>query len=109
MVLNLLAETEKFLQENGKSWKDVEWIGNRNFRISIDNFKEVADHFYNNRGDASVAIDLLIVGRNWWLERDCNEISEGWSYREIIKKPKEIRKVKNLIKGDSFLHLEEMQ
>jgi hypothetical protein len=109
MVLNLLEETEKILSKFHKTWEDVVWIGNSQFQISVDNFKEVANQQYNNKGDASVAIDLLITGQDWWLERYCDEVSEGWSYREITKKPKEIRKVKSLIKEESFLHLEEMQ
>ena len=95
--MNLLKETEKILKENGKSFDDVKWIGNKDYYIDIDKFIEVADTEYDDDyGGAKVALDLIIVGKDWWLERAEYDGLEWWDYRKKIKKPKKKLDLKNL-------------
>lgn len=86
---NLLEETKQVLEENGKTFEDVKWIGSNDFYIDIDDFLVVADTEYDNGyGGQEVARDLLIVGDDWWLERHEYDGSEWWEYKTIPQKPK---------------------
>ena len=95
--MNLLKETEKILKENGKSFDDVKWIGNKDYYIDIDKFIEVADTEYDDDyGGAKVALDLIIVGKDWWLERAEYDGSEWWEFKQMPKKPKKELELKAL-------------
>lgn len=86
---NLLEETKQVLEENGKTFEDVRWIGSNDFSIDIDDFLVVADTEYDNGyGGQEVAIDLLVVGDDWWLERHQYDGSEWWEYKTTPQKPK---------------------
>lgn len=80
---NLLSETIEVLQENGKDEKDVLWVGNKEIKATWDNFKSIANIEYDaGYGSAQVAEDLLVVGKDFWLEREEYDGSEWWSYKE---------------------------
>lgn len=40
-MVNLLDITEGVLKNNGKTFKDIEWIGCESYTIPIDNFKKL--------------------------------------------------------------------
>ena len=95
--MNLLKETEKILKENGKSFDDIKWIGNKDYYIDIDKFIEVADTEYDDGyGRTEVALDLIIVGSNWWLERAEYDGMEWWEFKQMPKKPKKESELKAL-------------
>jgi hypothetical protein len=86
--MNLLKETLYILEQNNKSEKDILWIGNLQFKITWENFKQIADVEYDSGyGSSQVAQDLLIVGNGWWLERGEYDGSEWWSYKETPRMP----------------------
>lgn len=94
---NLLFETRDVLEEHGKTFEDVKWIGNKNFYVDIDKFMELADTEYNsNYGCEKVANDLIIVGSNWWLERNEYDGAEWWEFKQMPKKPKKELELKAL-------------
>lgn len=98
--MNLLKETNHVLKENGKSLKDVKWIGCKYFTISLKNFVACADKEYDNGlGSQKVATDLVVVGDNWWLERHEYDGSEWWEYKELPQKPSEEKQIKRVIGG----------
>lgn len=109
--MNLLTETLKVLEENGKSPKDVLWVGfpdsldsyesakflpdDAKYGTKInpeigtwDDFKKLADRQYDDGyGGAEVNEKLLIVGSDWWLERHEYDGSEWWEFKTLPKKP----------------------
>jgi len=95
--MNLLKETLDELKENGKTEADVCWVGNLNLKCTWDAFKKIADTEYDcGFGSAKVAQDLLIVGKDWWLERHEYDGSEWWEYKSTPKEPIETIDLKAL-------------
>lgn len=100
--MNLLKETEEVLREHGKTFDDVLWIGGNEFTISIEDFKKLADVEYNNGfGAPEVAVDLVVVGRDWWLERTVYDGAEDWAFKTLPEKPEEERKIKRVVNSMS--------
>ena len=86
MFINLLIETRQVLEEYGKSFDDVIWIGNKcgYVTISKSDFLKYADVMYDNGyGLTNVNTDLIIVGDNWWLEREEYDGSEWWEFKTM--------------------------
>ena len=84
MLINLKDETLEILNEHGKTWDDVEWIGSvsRNLTIDKNQFLILADREYNNGyGGNEVSLDLVVVGEDFWLERHEYDGSEWWEFR----------------------------
>lgn len=82
--MNLLEETIKVLENNGKSINDIVAVQGKDFGISIKRFLKLADTEYNEgKGEAEVAEDLVIIGKDWWLERAENDGAEWWEFRKF--------------------------
>lgn len=82
---NLLRETVNMLAEYGRTPDDVSWVGSRDGKVgcSWDHFAVIADVNYDSGfGSNYVPLDVVVVGRGWWLERLEYDGSEGWEYRE---------------------------
>lgn len=94
---NLYDETVKFLLEHGKLMSDVVFVSGNGHEIPLDNFIETTkayDYDYDIRfGNEEVPIDLLVVGKDWWIERHGHDGSEWWEYKTIPKKPKTIKTI----------------
>ena len=83
-MTNLLNETKNVLKEHNKTLKDVVAIQGNNFGITIDKFIALADTNYDaGYGSPKVAEDLVVIGKDWWLERHEYDGSEWWEYKEI--------------------------
>lgn len=88
-MTNLLTETLLILKENSKEEKDVLWVGTRNEKSTWKQFKEQADFKYDSGfGGEQINTKLLVVGKNWWLERHEYDGSEWWEFKTLPKKPK---------------------
>ena len=82
--MNLLKETKTILKKNGKTIKDIVAVQGADFAISVDNFLALADVEYDNGfGSPKVAEDLLVIGKDVWLERHEYDGSEWWEYKSI--------------------------
>lgn len=80
--MNLLKETKSVLKENGKTIKDIIAVQGNDFGMSVDNFIRLADTEYNRGyGAQKVAQDLLLIGKDFWLERKEYDGSEWWEYK----------------------------
>lgn len=80
--MNLLKETKTILKKNGKTIKDIVAVQGADFAISVDNFLALADVEYDNGfGSPKVAEDLLVIGKDFWLERHEYDGSEWWEYK----------------------------
>jgi hypothetical protein len=99
MLVNLLEETLLELKKHGKSEEDVEWVGSPEWGwFTWEDFKEVAKNVWYNDdyGMEEIALDLVVVGEDWWLERATYDGSEWWVFKTKPKKPKEYKKPRAL-------------
>lgn len=88
MYINLKNETLEILSEYGKTWDDVEWVGTRDKIIDKDKFLILADVEYDNGyGGTEVNTNLLVVGKDFWVERAEYDGSEWWEFKQLPKKP----------------------
>lgn len=109
--MNLLKETIDILQNHGKTMDDVLWFGSRNFTISREEFEQKADYDYDKGyGAPEVAQDLLVVGKDFWLERHEYDGSEWWEYKSMPIKPTKKAKARNVVlSGQMWEDLEELK
>ena len=107
--MNLLKETLKILKENKKEQKDILWCGSKEFGyFSFEEFKKISNEEYDDGfGGQEVVTDILIVGKDFWLERHEYDGSEWWEFKSIPKKPKKQNIPKKVISKDSWSTLEE--
>lgn len=101
-LINLLDETNKFLQLYNKTWSDVKYICGDDYRVSVDNFLEVAkDTYYDaGLGVQEVAKDLVIIGKDFYATRYEFDGNEGWEYNAIpFNLPDETVRVEKLSGG----------
>lgn len=100
-MINLLQETIQFLKDNGKSENDVLWVavendgfGNYLYKSTWEDFAESANFEYDNGfGGARIPEDLIVVGKDFWLERNEYDGVEWWEFKTMPKEPKEYRKI----------------
>lgn len=82
-MINLLQETLKILEYNGKTSGDVVWVGDKYKKTTWENFKNISNFNYDNGyGGNEIEGSLLIVGDTWWLERGEYDGSEWWEFKE---------------------------
>ena len=87
--MNLLKETILVFKKHNLTLDDVFWVGNSKVRTDWANFAQIANVEYDpGHGSQEVACDLLIVGKDWWLERHEYQGSENWVFKKLPKKPK---------------------
>jgi len=88
-TLNFLQETILELQEHNKTTEDVCWCGNEKFGyFNWNDFIEVANfEYYSGYGRAEIAKDLMVVGKDFWLERHEYDGSEWWEHHKCPEIP----------------------
>ena len=91
---NLLKETLEILETNNILEEDILWVGSESFGyFSWQDFKYLADICYDaGYGSSQVALDLVIVTKEGYLERQEHDGSEWWEYKTAPTKPKKYRK-----------------
>lgn len=86
--MNLFKETLEILKDNNKTFEDILWIGTRNYYVDKEKFKEIANVEYDDGyGGQEVARNLIIVGDDWYLERNEYDGSEWWELKKMPIKP----------------------
>lgn len=87
---NLWSETIEVLKENGKTWKDVEFVC-FDGKCEIGNFETIArnTNYDNGYGFNEISGILKVVGKDWWLERGEYDGSEWWEYKTMPRRPAE--------------------
>ncbi len=94
---NLLAETIEILEKHGKTLDDIDWFGGEDFQISREQFIELANIEYDpGYGRQEIANDLILVGKDFWLERHEYDGAEWWAFKCPPPKPPEIRVIHTL-------------
>lgn len=95
--MNLLRETVEVLTAYGRTSADVQWVGGNEFWFTWDEFAELADREYDEGfGGQEVAIDLVVAGDGWHLERGEYDGSEWWRFVEPLARPADYRKPRGL-------------
>lgn len=89
MTINLLEEARDKLNEHGLTPDLVLWVGAVDYGwFSWEEFAALSNTEYDNSfGFVYVRRDLLIVGLDWWLERQEYEGSESWKFKRLPLKP----------------------
>lgn len=101
MMINFKEETLKVLKEHGKTINDVVWVGNDEVEYSMTSLLNCWDVEYDNGfGGTEVDEDLLIVGKDWWLERDEYDGSEWWEFKSLPKRPDKIVEISSVLYKD---------
>ena len=104
-MANLLEETLKVLGANGKSEEDILWVGERvksadgswtleqpTCFCDWGQAKFLFDRDYDDSfGIQYVNEDLVVVGKDFWLERHEYDGFEWWEIKTMPTKPKENR------------------
>lgn len=92
MLINLLKETVNVLAEHNKTMLDVLWVGSTGIRgreivktrTTVEDFIPKANKDYDNGyGGEEVNTRLILVGKDFWLERAKYGGSEWWEYKEF--------------------------
>lgn len=102
-MTNLYKETVEKLAEYDRTIDDIIFVYGEDFRITVDNFIDVAKNTEYNDGFgwAEVAQDLTILGNDFIMYREEYDGSEWWTFKWIDAKiPTEIRSVNKL--ADSY-------
>lgn len=84
MYISLREETLKVLVDNGKTWDDIIGVCGDDYQITKEQFWELSNVKYDNGyGGNEVAMDLKIVGIDFWLERHEYDGAEWWEFKQI--------------------------
>ncbi len=84
--INLLQETLDIISANGLTTSEVEWVGSKDgsLVISWKDFEVIADFEYDRGyGGTEIALDLVVVGNGWWLERHEYDGAEWWEFKTL--------------------------
>ena len=87
------------LEAHGKSIEDIEWVGSNDFSIPLDNFLKLATTTEENEWEDDVPCDLVIVGNDFWIERQYesdDSVHAWWEFRQLPQKPATEHKIKAL-------------
>jgi len=106
--MNLLQETIEALEDQGKKPSDILWVGLKNglaigknlndllfgfdevkeISWSWEDFSKIADFEYNaGFGLQEINEALVIVGKDWWLERHEYDGKEWWEFKTLPERP----------------------
>ena len=100
--MNLLKETEEILKLWGKSLDDITCVFGDEFQITIDNFIEIAKRtdYDDGYGLEEIATDLIVAGKDFWLERHEYDGSEWWEFKEHPTPPTRVEHIDILSRRD---------
>ena len=84
--MNLLNETRGILVSNNKTFDDVIFVGDEatHTKMTVKEFLEHANFEYDDGyGSEEINTDLILVGKDFWLERHEYDGSEWWEYKSM--------------------------
>lgn len=97
-LTNLLEETNIILKNYKKSLDDIVFCQIEDYYFLVDDFIELAGKTNYNEGFGTAKINefLLLVGKDFWLERREYDGTEWWTFNIKPKKPKTYKKPQHL-------------
>ena len=84
--MNLLNETRDILLSNNKTFDDVLFVGDgsTHTKMTVKEFLEHANVEYSGGyGLEEINTKLILVGKDFWLERHEYDGSEWWEYKSM--------------------------
>ena len=104
--MNLYYETVSFLTKQGKSIDDVVFVSGNGHEIPMDNFVAIAKAYNYDEGYGTneVPTDLLVVGKDWWIERYEYDGSEWWEFKTLPARPSAVRKVSGFNEWGEYVY-----
>lgn len=96
-MINFLKETLDVLSEYNKTPSDVLWVGhiNQNVKNTWEWFEKNADFLYDNGyGGNEIPMSMVIVGKDFWLERHEYDGSEWWEFKSLPQEPERVAEFK---------------
>lgn len=107
--MTLFYYTVQCLEENGKTLEDIIWIGNKDFRIDINEFIKYSMLLEMNNVPLksyirlkSIPIDIVIVGKDFWLSRPIfydesfSELTDLWIFNKKPSMPQFVKSIRHL-------------
>lgn len=85
-MANLLKETKEILERHSKTFDDILFVGDKSdhTKMTVKEFLEHANVEYKNGyGVEEINTDLILVGKDFWLERHEYDGSEWWEYKSM--------------------------
>ena len=85
-MANLLKETKEILERHSKTFDDILFVGDKfdHARMTVKEFLEHANFEYDDGyGNEEINTDLILVGKDFWLERGTYDGSEWWEYKSM--------------------------
>ena len=85
-MANLLEETKEILELHSKTFDDIIFVGDKSdhTKMTVKEFLEHANVEYNDGyGLEEINTDLILVGKDFWLERHEYDGSEWWEYKSM--------------------------
>ena len=85
-MANLLKETKEILEQHDKTFDDIIFVGDKSdhTKMTVKEFLEHANVEYNDGyGLEEINTDLILVGKDFWLERGTYDGSEWWEYKSM--------------------------
>lgn len=85
-MANLLKETKEILEQHSKTFDDIIFVGDKSdhSKITVKEFLEHANFEYDDGfGSEEINTDLILVGKDFWLERHEYDGSEWWEYKSM--------------------------
>lgn len=85
--VNFLQDTINMLVINNKTIDDILFVRTKTEQCSFARFVEIIKDFKytNSFGCNKINLDLVVVGRDFWLERREYDGSESWVFKSIPK------------------------
>lgn len=88
-MTKIVEETIEDLKDLGYNESDVLWVGSYDGKFAMS-WEEFSDKFKNLEYDSGygaqeIADDLVVVGENWWLERNEYDGAERWEHKKCPK------------------------
>lgn len=99
-MVNFYYELKYELEQHDKMLDDIEWVGilkegeyfynhmNNDVYLDLEQFFRIASFDYcASFGTTEITLGLVVVGKDWWLERHEYDGSEWWEFKSLPKKP----------------------
>lgn len=84
--MNFLEETKQILSNHNHTLDDIVFVCDcsTHTRTTINDFISKANFNYNDGyGLQEINMDLILVGKDFWLERHEYDDSEWWEYKQL--------------------------